>query len=72
MPDAVNWDQEFQKPKSFIIWGEGREKKFTKENIYLAMFSVNGASLDILVTFNTEEKALGKTKDSQHDGVMSK
>ena len=67
MPDAMNWEQEYHKPRNFIVWGNGREKKFSKENIYLGIFSLNGASLDILVTFNTEEKALGKIKEIQND-----
>ena len=72
MPDAVNWDQEFHRPRNFIIWGEGREKKFSKENIYLGIFSLNGASLEVLATFNTEEKALGRVKQPPNDASPNK
>lgn len=70
MPDANNHEQFFNKPRMFKIWAEGRDKKFQNDHIYISFHSLAGASLDIYVSFTSEEQALGKRK--QEDPSTSK
>lgn len=60
MPNQDDCEMMYQRPRTLALWAPGRSKKFTNEYFYLALLCPSQVSVDILVTFNTMEKALGK------------
>lgn len=65
MPNQDDCEMTYQRPRTLALWAPGRNKKFTKDYFYLALWWSSQVSVDILVTFNTMEKALGKKKLEQ-------
>lgn len=63
MPHELDHEHEYTKPKKISIWAQGRSKEFEKDYAYLAFLCRNQISVDVLVKFNTMEKALGKKKE---------
>ncbi|CAI2384197.1 unnamed protein product [Moneuplotes crassus] len=62
MPNMKDNEYQYFKPRKICIWAEGRSKEFEKEYAYFTLSCPNQISVDILVRFNTMEKALGRKK----------
>lgn len=62
MPDANDCQQEYTRPHVITLWAPARSKEFNKEYAYLALYCHNQISVNLYVSFNTMEKALGKKK----------
>lgn len=63
--DQQNSEYEFNSPKAFNLWAPGSNKKFTRDYIYMGFLCNNPVTVDVLIRFNTEEKALGKKKEEE-------
>ncbi|CAI2384502.1 unnamed protein product [Moneuplotes crassus] len=62
MPHELDYEHQYHKPKKICIWAQGRNKEFDKDYAYLALLCRSQIPVDIVVKFNTMEKALGKKK----------
>jgi len=78
MPSEIDWESQYQKPRKITIWAQGRNKEFDKEFAYLALYCTSQVTVEVIVNFNTMEKALGKKKyekeveEQQADGEIRK
>jgi hypothetical protein len=62
MPDERDCENEYNKPSTISLWAPGRCKEFTKDFLYLTLLSSSHIPVDIMIKFNTIERALGSKK----------
>jgi hypothetical protein len=62
MPNERDCENEYIKPSRISIWAPGRSKEFTKDFVYLTLLSTSHIPVDIMIKFNTIERALGSKK----------
>ena len=47
MPNALDCENEYVKPRKISVWAKGRDKEFDKEFAYLSLWCPNQVSVDI-------------------------
>lgn len=65
MPNERDCENEYIKPNRIPLWAPARSKEFSKDFLYLTLWSPSQITVDIMIRFNTIEKALGKKKIEQ-------
>lgn len=74
LPNKLNYDSVFKRPKRFLLFPEDKSKVFSNNFIYLCLESTHGVSVQLLVDFpeGNEDSLVSKAKQQDKEAELKK